>query len=70
MVKMLSRGTAGLDTGQQDTLLVAANLVHIVEERQGLNIAYPEEVAYRMHFTDAEQLVRLADPLKVSGSLG
>jgi glucose-1-phosphate thymidylyltransferase len=50
-----------------DTLLEAANFVRIVEKRQGLKIACPEEVAYRMNFIDAEQLVRLANPLKVSG---
>jgi glucose-1-phosphate thymidylyltransferase len=62
-VELLGRGTAWLDTGTHETLLQAANFVHIIEERQGLKIACIEEIAYRMKFIDAEALERLAQPL-------
>jgi glucose-1-phosphate thymidylyltransferase len=66
-VEILSRGTAWLDTGQQDALLEAGNFVKIVEDRQGLKIGCPEEVAYRMGFIDANELKALAQPLMKSG---
>ena len=65
-VELFSRGTAWLDTGQPEHLLDAANFVRIVEERQGLKIASPEESAYRMGFIDAAQLRQLAEPLTKS----
>lgn len=62
-VQMLSRGSAWLDTGTHDDLIEASNFVKTIETRQGLMIACPEEVAYRMGFIEANQLVALSKPL-------
>ena len=59
-VVTLGRGIAWLDTGTPDALLQAANFVAAVEQRQGLKIGAPEEVAYRMGYIDAAQVERLA----------
>ena len=66
-VQVMSRGTAWLDTGTHNSLLDAANFIRVVEERQGLKIACPEEIAYRQGFINAEQLSALAAPLLKSG---
>ena len=60
---MLGRGSAWLDTGTHESLLQAGLFIETIEQRQGLKVACPEEIAYRMGFIDAEQLERLAEPL-------
>ncbi|OQA00981.1 MAG: Glucose-1-phosphate thymidylyltransferase 1 [Planctomycetes bacterium ADurb.Bin412] len=62
-VKLLGRGTAWLDTGTVDAMLQASNFVQIVEQRQGLKIACPEEIAWHMGLIDAQQVKKLAEPL-------
>ena len=66
-VETMSRGMAWLDTGTHDSLLEAALFVHTIERRQGLNIACPEEIAYRQGFITAEQVESLAQPIRKSG---
>ena len=66
-VELLSRGVAWLDTGTPEAMLQAANFVQTVEQRQGLMIACPEEIAFHKGLIDAEQVTRLAEPLKKNG---
>jgi len=66
-VERLGRGMAWLDTGTWDSLQAAANYIQVVEKRQGLKVACPEEVAWTMGFIDEEQIRRLAAPLMASG---
>jgi glucose-1-phosphate thymidylyltransferase len=66
-VELLGRGTAWLDTGTHESLLQAGQFIHVVEERQGLKIACPEEIAWRMGYIDAAHLRALAQPLEASG---
>jgi glucose-1-phosphate thymidylyltransferase len=63
-VVVMGRGTAWLDTGTHESLLEAAHFIETIERRQGLKIACPEEIAYRMGYIDARQLERLADPMR------
>ncbi len=63
-VERLGQGYAWLDTGSHDSLLDAANFVETIEKRQGLKVCCPEEIAYKKGWIDAEDLIRLAQPLK------
>jgi glucose-1-phosphate thymidylyltransferase len=62
-VQRLGRGTAWLDTGTHEALLQAATFIEAIEQRQGLKVACIEEIAYRMHYIDAQQLEQLAQPM-------
>jgi glucose-1-phosphate thymidylyltransferase len=62
-VEVMGRGTAWLDTGTHESLLEASHFIETIEKRQGLKIACPEEIAYRLGWIDAAQVERLAGPL-------
>jgi len=66
-VELLGRGTAWLDTGTHESLLKASQFVQLLEERQGLKVSCPEEIAWRMGYIDDAQLEALAAPLAKSG---
>jgi len=63
-VELMGRGCAWLDTGTHASLMQAGQFVQIIEERQGLKVACPEEIAYRMGYIDRAQLSELAAPMK------
>jgi glucose-1-phosphate thymidylyltransferase len=65
-VEVMGRGMAWLDAGTHESLLQSANFIETLELRQGLKIGCPEEIAYRQGYIDAEQLERLAVPMKNS----
>jgi glucose-1-phosphate thymidylyltransferase len=66
-VEVMGRGYAWLDTGTHDSLLDASQFIATLEQRQGLKVACPEEIAYRQGWIDAAQLERLAAPLSKNG---
>jgi glucose-1-phosphate thymidylyltransferase len=63
-VEIMGRGYAWLDTGTHESLMQASKFIEIIEERQGLKVACPEEIAYRMGYIDSTQLARLAEPMR------
>jgi len=66
-VEIMGRGFAWLDTGTHDSLLEAASYIATLQKRQGLQVACPEEIAYRQGWISAEDLLKLAEPLKKNG---
>ena len=66
-VEVMGRGMAWLDTGTHDSLIEAASFIQTIEKRQGLKVACPEEIAYRMGFIDATQLDMLANKYAKNG---
>jgi glucose-1-phosphate thymidylyltransferase len=66
-VEVMGRGMAWLDAGTHESLQQATNFIETIEQRQGLKVACPEEIAYRMEYIDLEQVLRLAEPMKDNG---
>ena len=66
-VELLGRGIAWLDTGTHASLLEASSFIETIENRQGLKVSCPEEIAFRAGYIDAIQLEKLARPLEKSG---
>src|SRR5690606_606622 len=66
-LEQLGRGFAWLDTGTHESLMEAGNYIQTIENRQGLKVCCPEEIAYQNGWIDAEQVARLAEPLAKNG---
>jgi glucose-1-phosphate thymidylyltransferase len=63
-VELLGRGMAWLDTGTQAALLQASNFIQVIEERQGLKVACPEEIAYKLGYISASDVLRVAESMR------
>ena len=63
-VEVMGRGYAWLDTGTHESLMQASKFIEIIEQRQGLKVACPEEIAFRMGYIDEAQLARVAEPMR------
>lgn len=66
-LELLGRGFAWLDTGTHDSLMEAGQFIETIEKRQGLKVACLEEIAFRMNYINAQQVRKLAEPLKKNG---
>ena len=66
-VELMGRGFAWLDTGTHDSLAEATNFISTIERRQGIKIACPEEIAYNQGWINAEQVLKLAEPIQKNG---
>ena len=66
-VETLGRGYAWLDTGTHDSLLQASNYIATIQERQGLMVACPEEIAYRMGYISCSDLIKMGEVMKKNG---
>ena len=66
-VELMGRGYAWLDTGTHDSLAEATNFISTIEKRQGIKIACPEEIAFNHRWIDAEQVLKLAEPILKNG---
>jgi glucose-1-phosphate thymidylyltransferase len=67
VMEKMGRGYAWLDTGSHDSMLAASNFIETIQKRQGLMICCPEEIAFKMGLISAEDLARLAQPLRKNG---
>jgi glucose-1-phosphate thymidylyltransferase len=66
-VEIMGRGMAWLDTGTHESLLEASSFIETIEKRQGLKVACPEEIAFRLGWISAEDLARIAESLRKNG---
>lgn len=66
-VELMGRGYAWLDTGTHESLMQASTFIEIIEQRQGLKVCCPEEIAFRMGYINDKQLAKLAEPMRKNG---
>ncbi len=63
----MNRGFAWLDTGTHESMMDASNFIQIIQNRQGIQVGCPEEIAYRMGWIDTDQIEKLAKPMMKNG---